>query len=56
MNELRLKLLKDRWLEIQKLRDKQRKARAMIKKYQKQVREIAQKLPKLLDEFNNRMV
>lgn len=55
MNDLRLKLLKNSWLEIQKLREEQQEARIKAKKYNKKVREIAQKLPKMLNEFNKKM-
>lgn len=54
--ELRLKRLKAKWTEIQELRGSQQKNRKIMQKAQKEVRRIAQELPKKLNEYNEMMV
>ena len=54
--EKRLQQLKHTWMEIQELRDKKALAQKKVKKYQKEVRSLAQEIPKRLNEFNKTMV
>jgi len=54
--ELRLKLLKKGWEEIQQLREEQHEARALWRKYGKIVRQKGQDIGKALDEYNKSMV
>lgn len=56
MMEQRLKLLKESWIEIQKLREQKSNAQKQVQKYQKIVRSLSQEIPKKLNEFNERMV
>jgi len=54
--ELRLKRLKGAWTIIQELREEQQKARILARKYGEKVRQIAQELPKKMNEYNEMMV
>ncbi len=54
--ELRLKKLKESWMEIQKLRDERNKQRKIWQKAGKRVKELSQEIPKKLNEFNDSMV
>ena len=54
--ELRLKKLKEAWLEIQGLREEQQKARKIAQKFGQRVRELGQEIPKKLNEYNQIMV
>ena len=54
--ELRLSQLKKAWLEIQADREEMHKARKLAQKYNKRVRELAQLIPKKLNEYNKIMV
>lgn len=54
--ELRLKKLKDSWMEIQNMRDEQNRQRKIAQKAQKRVRSLAQEIPKKLNEYNKMMV
>ena len=54
--ELRLKKLKDAWVEIQKLREEQQINRKKIQNLQARNRELGQDIPKKLNEYNQMMV
>lgn len=54
--ELRLKKLKEAWLEIQSMREERDCARKKAKKYSHRVRELSQEIPKALNEYNEMMV
>lgn len=54
--ELRLKKLKEAWLEIQSMREERDCARKKAQKYSHRVRELSQEIPKALNEYNEMMV
>ncbi len=54
--ELRLKKLKESWMEIQGLRDERARQRKIMQKAQKRVRHLSQEIPKKLNQFNQTMV
>lgn len=54
--ELRLKKLRESWMEIQGMRDERARQRKIQQNAQKIVRNLSQEIPKKLNEFNETMV
>lgn len=50
--ELRLKLLQRRWMEIQDIRSENRKLIEKKREIESKIKSNAQKLPKLMDEYD----
>ena len=50
--ELRLKKLRERWMEIQALRDEGRTLTKQIEPIKKRIRQIGQELSIKMDEYN----
>ena len=56
MNELRMKKLKERWIEIQKKRDEKKEQQAIFRTAQRKIRQLSQEIPNLLDSYNEAMI